>query len=253
MTQIEIAIRFIRNNRKNISLGEFLNIYNWQIRRLFLYVLWLVLPLSFSLPTSAQNKFYATPNRGGVEGARGNAQMKVLLDQSTRMHACTEHGGIYAPTHPSADASGCTNVAGLRYFETDVSVTGSLSVSGTTAFEGPIKIGSGGLCNSSQAGSLRYNATDKQLELCEGTSWLAVGSGGGGAYPCSYAGTPREAGFSYTGACSNTSPSGCFSCGWTLVGTQTTYTCESDGTWSETNAGCSVYCGDCAPGDAGDW
>lgn len=228
---------------------------NWQIRFLVFIAAWLATAFSFAQAASAQNKFFATPNRGGVEGVRGNAQMKVLLDQSTRMHACTEHGGIYAPTHPSADASGCTNVAGLRYFEADVSVTGTLNVSGTTAFEGSIRIGSGGLCNSSQAGSLRYNAADKQLELCEGTSWVAVGSGGGATY-CSQGGTLRDEGYSYVGPCTNTTPASCGYCGWTLSGgTQITYTCQSDGSWSENSSACSVYCGDCPHynGDAGDW
>ena len=161
-------------------------------------------------------------------------------------------------THASADANGCHSASWPAFNSQFQSIVvsrfhGSLSVSGTAAFQGAVKIGSGSLCNATHAGSLRYNATDRRLELCEGSSWVAVGSGGGGSYPCSYGGTPREEGFSYNGACGNFSPVTCFYCDLTLHGTYTRYTCQSDGTWSETTFSCSQYCGACPPGDAGDW
>lgn len=230
----------------------------WSVNVLMSVFAAFIFLIVYASAAGAQGKFFSTPSRSGAEGAKQNAQMVTFQNELGRMNTCTAAGMIYAPTHPNADAGGCTSAAGLRQFQSDVAVSGSLSVSGTAAFQGAVKIGSGSLCNATHAGSLRYNATDRRLELCEGSSWVAVGSGGGGSYPCSYGGTPREEGFSYNGACGNYSPPGCSACGWTLHGTYTRYTCQSDGTWSETTFACSYQCQPCQhyngpPGDAGDW
>ena len=44
---------------------------------------------------------------------------------------------------------------------------------------GAIRVGTTSTCDTVNAGSIRYNSGDKALEICDGDSWAAIGSGGG--------------------------------------------------------------------------
>lgn len=60
-----------------------------------------------------QDRWIVTPSRGGAEGAKQNAQVTTIINEFSRMNACTGVGQIYAPTHASAGSNGCvTEVAG---------------------------------------------------------------------------------------------------------------------------------------------
>ena len=83
-----------------------------------------ILTLLAASPAVAQSKFFSTPNRGGVEGAKQNVILTVLQNEQQRMNTCTAAGMIYAPTHPDADAGGCTNTAGRRLLADEVRLTG---------------------------------------------------------------------------------------------------------------------------------
>lgn len=99
-----------------------------------------------------QDKWMVTPSRGGAEGAKQNAQLTTINNEFSRMNACTGVGRIYAPTHPSADVSGCvTEVAG-RSLSADIAVGGSAAVSGT------LSIGSGHIVSSHETGAIVLNA-----------------------------------------------------------------------------------------------
>lgn len=155
----------------------------------------------------AQNKFFATPNRGGVEGAKGSAQIGVLFDENRRENTCTAAGLIFAPTHPKADASGCTSAAGQRDLTggltvgANAQVSGSLSVGGGLSINGPVNFPSGvgigvspavtaldvsgaikvageaEVCDANRAGALRYNTGLQQIEFCNGIAWGGLGAG----------------------------------------------------------------------------
>jgi hypothetical protein len=70
----------------------------------YLLVVFLML---FGTVAMAQSKFFSTPNRGGVAGAKQNAILTVLQSEQQRMNTCTAAGMVYAPTNPNADAGGC--------------------------------------------------------------------------------------------------------------------------------------------------
>lgn len=131
--------------------------------------------VAFPNSLQAQNKFFATPNRGGVEGARGNAQIQMLLDQSTRMHACTAQGHLYAPSNSASDANGCLaqitidgsngnfTAQGLGTF------SGGLTVNGATTLNGAILNG-GNTIRDSGGGWVRTYGE---------TGWYSQTHGGG--------------------------------------------------------------------------
>ncbi len=54
-----------------------------------------------------------------------------------------------------------------------------LDVAGDVQTSGHLKIGSGStVCDSSAAGTIRYNASSQDLEFCDGADWKLVGDGG---------------------------------------------------------------------------
>lgn len=154
-----------------------------------------------------QDKWMVTPSRGGAEGAKQNAQLTTINNEFSRMNACTGVGRIYAPTHPSADLSGCVTevagrsmaanlaVGGAAQVSGSVTIGGGLSVSGpvmlplgvgvgvnppATALDigGAIKIaGTSETCDASKPGAIRYNPSSQQMEFCNGTTWGPMGGG----------------------------------------------------------------------------
>lgn len=171
------------------------------------YILFSAL-LLVSSPVWAQSKFFSTPNRGGVEGAKQNVMLTMLQNEQQRMNACTAAGLIYAPTNINANTDGCTSAAGQREFSGDVTVGGSSTVSGSLAVGGELSvsgpvtlptgvgIGSGPattaldvagairvageteVCNADRAGAIRYNASIQSMEFCNGTAWGGMGGSG---------------------------------------------------------------------------
>lgn len=155
------------------------------------YVLSLFLFI-FSDASLAQSKFFSTPNRGGVEGAKQNVILTILQNEQQRMNNCTVSGMIFAPTHANADAGGC-----LPIFTIDPDFT---SIAGGLAIDGAVKIGgSAETCDGSMEGTIHYNTTSQQMEFCNGTSWVSmVGGGGGTTTTCSVVATNSV--YSPTGA-----------------------------------------------------
>ena len=143
----------------------------------------------------AQNKFFATPNRG-VEGAKGNAQIKMLMDENalrraetaanaaslttagatldaslTTLGDCGSQGMMYGGSHPNADAQDCLP-------DLQVEDDGKVAV-----FSG-LQLGDYTVCNATAEGTLRYVASQKTVLLCDGASWIELGAApaAGGAF-----------------------------------------------------------------------
>lgn len=155
-----------------------------------------------SCHVQAQSKFFSTPSRGGAEGAKQNAQLSAFGSELQRMNFCTGAGLIFAPTHPSADANGCTQAAGSRELAGglavgadaqvsgslsvggDAELTGSVAIGGSLAVAGGVQLGSHTLCDSANEGTLRYVASQKTVLLCDGASWIELGAApaAGGAF-----------------------------------------------------------------------
>lgn len=71
---------------------------------------------------------------------------------------CGSKGMTYGPTHPQRDAEGC--VASVI-----TPTTGSVALD----VKGSLKIGdTAAACTNDKAGSLRFNATSKKMEMCDG-------------------------------------------------------------------------------------
>ncbi len=177
----------------------------------------------------AQNKFFSTSNRGGADSGRGTAQIQALLGENQRANTCTAAGLIFAPTHPLADAGGCTPAAGQRdladgltvganaQVSGSLSIGGDLSVSGQVHLPGSVGIGStppattldvaGAIkvagdaetCAALTEGSIRYNSASQQMEFCNGTAWGAMG--GGGSFVSKYGSGIRCPGDDFVAVC----------------------------------------------------
>lgn len=117
----------------------------------------------------AQSKFFSTPTRGGND-AREQAVLQSMLSESQRANTCTSRGLIYAPTHASADADGCTASADGRVYAGNVSVGADISASGTVQIGGASVV-----CNASREGAIRYNSGTHKMEFCDSTSWKSMG------------------------------------------------------------------------------
>lgn len=161
----------------------------------------------FSTAAYGQNKFFSTPNRGGAEGAKGNAMLHTLINENAARMAetaanaasitalrgavekCGEAQMVYGPDSPDADADGCVKVTdscgdvgmiggdGHALANADGCIP-SLQVAndGRVSFQGGVKIGNYSLCDATTEGTLRYVSAHKAVLLCDGTSWVEVGA-----------------------------------------------------------------------------
>lgn len=142
---------------------------------------WLAL-LLYSMDAYGQDKWYSTPSRGVAEGARQNAQLTTLQNETGRMNACTAAGLVYAPTHAEADAGGCVTNAAGRNLSGDLAVGGNASISGTLSvggdvlISGGLKLGDTSTCDPTSEGTIRYLPSQKSIMLCDGASWIEVGA-----------------------------------------------------------------------------
>lgn len=142
-----------------------------------------------------QDKWMVTPSRGGAEGAKQNAQLTTINNEFSRMNACTGVGRIYAPTHPSADLSGCVSGAGgipggaVMAFNLTSCPTGWSPV---TAAQGRFIVGTGtlgadGYGLGETGGSARHALTEEEMPPHTHQTWSRVGSAQWSNSPTPYA------------------------------------------------------------------
>ena len=162
-----------------------------------LFVAWAGFML-YSLDAHGQNKFFSTPNRGGVEGAKSQAILHMLMNENvarksetaanaasitqdkaaadasitalkdatdaslTTIGGCGTQGMIFGPGHALADGNDCIS---------------SLQVGndGRVALQGGMTFGTYELCDPTTAGTIRYNASAKRMEFCNGDVWGMLG------------------------------------------------------------------------------
>lgn len=75
-------------------------------------------------------------------------------------------GVIYAVGfHSAAEILGGT-------FQGEYIFNGSVNITGDLKSVGGIKVGSATICDSTTNGTIRYNSTEKSLEVCNGNTWL---------------------------------------------------------------------------------
>ena len=63
----------------------------------------------------------------------------------------------------------------------DLDVQGALDVQGPLGVQGEVQVASSGMtCNSERAGTLRWNADQNKMQVCDGSQWGNMGSSGSG-------------------------------------------------------------------------
>lgn len=137
-----------------------------------------------------------TPNTNTViaidnSGVPGGYDAQLILKNS--LH---QWGVVAAGPADGADAAGAFGVLDqtLNGFRLIIDSTGrvgigtaspayKLDVNGDISVRGYAKLGtSAEACTTSTEGAIRYNGTDKQVELCNGDDWQVLGAGGSGGY-----------------------------------------------------------------------
>lgn len=141
--------------------------------------------ISHSFNTHAQSKFFSTPSRGGAEGARAQAQLTAIQNESMRTNACTVIGRIYAPTHPNRDTNDCiphftlNPTTGAATFTNGVTVnSGGAAVTGDSTFNNNLTVGGRVTANqlfvgSGNIGSVPTCSSAQQLQWT-GSAWSCV-------------------------------------------------------------------------------
>ncbi len=169
----------------NRKYSKFWGERNWASARRFLCLFATLIVVTCPLESWSQSKFFTTSNRGGVAGAKQNAQIQQLYFKSS-----AQESSITFNANSVNDVSGtisnsiqCGNAGRMFAPDHALSVDSCISsvtanADGTVTFSGGIVIGSAGLCDPSVEGALRYNGTDKVLEFCDGADWSGFGSGG---------------------------------------------------------------------------
>lgn len=158
--------------------------------------------LLISDSADAQNKFFSTPNRGSTEGAKAQAILHMLMNENAARKAeieanaasitldraataasitalkdatdaslttigdCGAQGMIFGPGHALADGNDC--IPSLQVGD-----------DGRVAVQGAITFGTYELCEPTTAGTIRYNASAKRMEFCNGDVWGMLGGNTG--------------------------------------------------------------------------
>ncbi len=155
-----------------------------------------------------------------VSATMGISDSRICIGEGSRGDlGCPSYAPTISPTGRLNASSGLTvDSVSLTTLGTTWGYLGSaasylprlntLMVSATTVSTTIVQIASTTTvttCNSGSMGSLRYNSTSASLELCNGTSWQSVGSGGGVGVPsgaiAAFASTTCPTGWSeYTAA-----------------------------------------------------
>lgn len=146
---------------------------------------------AFGPDAYCQNKWYSTPNRGGVEGAKGQVILQTLMNENalrrsetaansasitalkdatdaslTTIGDCGAQGMIYGPGHAAVDGNDC-----ISSFQ--------IADDGNIQFQAGAKFGSYELCDPTTEGTIRYNASAKRMEFCNGEVWGMLGGNNG--------------------------------------------------------------------------
>jgi len=166
-----------------------------------LFIAWAGFML-YSLDAFGQNKFFSTPNRGGVEGAKSQAILHVLMNENvarkgetaanaasitqdraaadasittlkdatdaslTTIGDCGTQGMIFGPGHALANGNDC--IPSLQ-----------VASDGNVLFQAGAKFGTYALCDPTTAGTVRYNTSAKRMEFCNGDVWGMLGGNAG--------------------------------------------------------------------------
>ncbi|MBI1363423.1 MAG: hypothetical protein GC134_05510 [Proteobacteria bacterium] len=151
---------------------------------------------------SAQNKFFSTPDRGGLDGAKSQAILQMLMNENairrdetaanaasitqdraaaevsitalknatdaslTVIGDCGTQGMIFGPGHTLVDGNDC--IPSLQ-----------VNNDGRVSFQAGITFGAYEVCNPATAGTMRYNASAKRMEFCNGDVWGMLGGNTG--------------------------------------------------------------------------
>ena len=161
---------------------------------------WLVTALPVFTPTAHANNW---GEMAMVSATMGISDSRICIGEGSR-------GDLGCPSYaPTISSTGRINAAaGLTVNTVSLTTTGTTwgylgsagsylpnlssnavsttTVSATTISTTMVQIASTTTvttCNNGSMGALRYNSTSASLELCNGTSWQSVGSGGGVGMP----------------------------------------------------------------------
>lgn len=165
--------------------------FNFALLVLFGVPIFLFVFVLTSADVLGQDKWMVTPSRGGAEGARAQAQLTTIQNESMRMNACTVTGRIYAPTHPNRDANDCiphltlNPTTGSATFTNGVTVnSGGVTVTGNSAFNNNLTVGGPTTVNNTL--NVTGTSTFGNNMTVTGrvtTNQLFVGSGNVGSIP----------------------------------------------------------------------
>ena len=104
------------------------------------------------------------------EAAANAASITALKDATdsslTTIADCGTQGMIFGPGHAVANGNGC--IPSLQ-----------VASDGNILFQAGAKFGTYALCDPTTAGTLRYNATAKRMEFCNGDVWGMLGGNTG--------------------------------------------------------------------------
>jgi hypothetical protein len=144
----------------------------------------------------AQNKFFGTTNRG-VEGGKGNAQIKMLMDENIARTSETSTNAASITINQSDIASNTTSIegqgqtlealttcgdAGRIYGPGHAQTTGNcvspmrIKDDGVVSTTHGVQLGVNGTCSGANEGTVRYNAGSKAMQLCTGSEWKTFDS-----------------------------------------------------------------------------
>lgn len=181
------------------------------MKKWFVFVFAIILWVS---EAQAQGTVYATSGMGrnSAGTARLQAQLAVEKDQREKANVCGNAGQLYGPNHAAADADGCIGALTIDV-DGDVAASGAinsasltttgaatldslsvsnntiigavLDVTGPTTLTGRVELGNGirlsEAASCDATGVLRYVAAKEEVQVCNGSEWLPIGTGAGAA------------------------------------------------------------------------
>ena len=131
----------------------------------------------------AQERFFTFSNHGGAEGARQSVQLQQEtnrnIDQDVSL--TTLSGQISAALVSLTEAQNTLNTLSATtasHATTLTSLTSAVGLGQTGLLElsGGLKLGAFSTCASSEAGVIRYEAAQRLVQFCDGTSWQEIGA-----------------------------------------------------------------------------
>lgn len=156
--------------------------------------------VSLTENVTAQERFFTSPNRGGADGARQTTQLQqetnrgiahqisiTALEADLSAVSATAANGLsdltaaVAVSLTSAGDVSCGNQGMLMGPSHTIAVGKcvpalTIAPTGRVVLTGGLKLGSEGNCDGASAGTMRYEAAQKVVQFCDGTSWQEVGA-----------------------------------------------------------------------------